>query len=235
MVCGGFTCSKNALAALNVLYILISFILIGVAAYGRVVAIVTSLTLVGSLITCGVVLFFISLIGLIGAVKHHQVMLFFYMIILFVLFLIQFALACACLAVNTEQKENIAKQGWMMASASTREDVQRNFNCCGYKSPPEKDLNVSDPLGFPFCKTSACCSGPEQSDAFCCTGKSSNSSSHDCPCDSCFVKLQNEIYSAFTMTGGVGLFFSFTEIIGVWLAMRYRNQKDPRANPSAFL
>lgn len=76
-----------------------------------------------------------------------------YMIILFVLFLIQFALACACLAVNTEQKENIAKQGWMMASPSTREDVQRNFNCCGYKSPPEKDINTTDPLGFPFCKT----------------------------------------------------------------------------------
>uniref|UniRef100_A0A8B9KE81 Uncharacterized protein n=1 Tax=Astyanax mexicanus TaxID=7994 RepID=A0A8B9KE81_ASTMX len=27
----------------------------------------------------------------------------------------------------------------------------------------------------------------------------------------------------------------FSEILGVWLAMRYRNQKDPRANPSAFL
>ncbi|CAI5788622.1 Hypothetical predicted protein [Podarcis lilfordi] len=35
--------------------------------------------------------------------------------------------------------------------------------------------------------------------------------------------------------GGIGLFFSFTEILGVWLTYRYRNQKDPRANPSAFL
>jgi uncharacterized protein YneF (UPF0154 family) len=25
------------------------------------------------------------------------------------------------------------------------------------------------------------------------------------------------------------------QILGVWLAVRYRNQKDPRANPSAFL
>lgn len=70
---------------------------------------------------------------------------------------------------------------------------------------------------------------------------------------------------ALKILGGVGLFFSFTEvtggrvprfggltfwggrhcsappsprllqILGVWLAMRYRNQKDPRANPSAFL
>uniref|UniRef100_A0ABI7W2V7 Tetraspanin 13 n=1 Tax=Felis catus TaxID=9685 RepID=A0ABI7W2V7_FELCA len=35
--------------------------------------------------------------------------------------------------------------------------------------------------------------------------------------------------------GGIGLFFSFTEILGVWLTYRYRNQKDPRANPSSFL
>ena len=47
------------------------------AAYGRAVAIVTSLALVGSLIACGVFLLIISLIGLVGAAKHHQVLLFF--------------------------------------------------------------------------------------------------------------------------------------------------------------
>lgn len=30
-------------------------------------------------------------------------------------------------------------------------------------------------------------------------------------------------------------YFALLQIIGVWLALRYRNQKDPRANPSAFL
>lgn len=39
--------------------------------------------------------------------------------------------------------------------------------------------------------------------------------------------------------GVVVVFFKddilFFQILGVWLAMRYRNQKDPRANPSAFL
>lgn len=25
------------------------------------------------------------------------------------------------------------------------------------------------------------------------------------------------------------------QFVGVWLTVRYRNQKDPRANPSAFL
>ncbi|XP_025084522.1 tetraspanin-13-like isoform X2 [Pomacea canaliculata] len=230
MVCGGFNCSKNALIVLNVLYILVSFILIGVAAYGRVAAMVTSLTLVGSLIACGVFLFIISLIGLIGAAKHHQVLLFFYMIILFLLFLLQFSLACACLAVNQDQKDALAEQGWRMASNDTRHDVQRQFDCCGFKDP---DLDFLEPLGHPVCVTvAACCD--KNSDAFCCSGII-NGSQPPCPCQPCLLKMREVIYNAFSVTGGVGLFFSLTEIIGVWLAMRYRNQKDPLANPSAFL
>ena len=32
-----------------------------------------------------------------------------------------------------------------------------------------------------------------------------------------------------------GINWNFFQFIGVWLAARFRNQKDPRANPSAFL
>ncbi|XP_060079062.1 tetraspanin-13-like isoform X1 [Ylistrum balloti] len=233
MVCGGFQCSKNALAALNVLYIFVSFILIGVAAYGRVVAIVTNLTLVGGIIACGVFLFIISLIGLIGAIKHHQVLLFFYMIILFLLFLLQFSLACACLAINEKQQEQFAENGWRLASNQTKDSVQFKFDCCGFA-----DWNKpgDDPSGHPPCGGIKCCSGGNAGP--CCT-KTFNITAADlqasCPCQTCLNALQNEIHSAFKITGGVGLFFSFTEIIGVWLALRYRNQKDPKANPSAFL
>ena len=55
----------------------VSIILVAIAAYCRVAAIVVSLSLVGAVIACGVFLFFIALIGLIGACKHHQVLLFF--------------------------------------------------------------------------------------------------------------------------------------------------------------
>ena len=39
------------------------------------------------------------------------------------------------------------------------------------------------------------------------------------------------------LTVSPGLIFASlpSQILGVWLAVRYRNQKDPRANPSAFL
>jgi len=36
-------------------------------------------------------------------------------------------------------------------------------------------------------------------------------------------------------SGGVSLFFSFTEMFGVWLAIRYRNQRNPAGpDPRAF-
>lgn len=71
------------------------------------------------------------------------------MIILFVLFLLQFALACACLAVNAEQKDSLARQGWQMSEPMTKDDVQHQFNCCGFE---EQNLNVSYPLGHPACQ-----------------------------------------------------------------------------------
>ena len=56
---------------------LIAFILIGVAAYGKAVDIVVTLHVLGGVITCGVFLILVSIVGLVGALKHHQVLLFF--------------------------------------------------------------------------------------------------------------------------------------------------------------
>uniref|UniRef100_A0A1B0BQK6 Tetraspanin n=1 Tax=Glossina palpalis gambiensis TaxID=67801 RepID=A0A1B0BQK6_9MUSC len=76
-MCGGFTCSKNALIALNILYVMVGFLLIGVGVYARAASIVPNLPIVGGILACGIILILISILGLAGAVKHHQVMLFF--------------------------------------------------------------------------------------------------------------------------------------------------------------
>lgn len=55
----------------------VAFILIGVAVYGKASALVTNLPIIGGILACGVILILISILGLIGAVKHHQVLLFF--------------------------------------------------------------------------------------------------------------------------------------------------------------
>ncbi|XP_041036317.1 tetraspanin-31 isoform X2 [Carcharodon carcharias] len=175
MVCGGFTCSKNALIALNVVYILVGLLLIGVAAWGKSYGIVSSINVIGGVIAVGVFLLLIAVVGLIGAVSHHQVMLFFYMVILFLVFVIQFGVSCSCLALNRSQQEHLLKLTWNRMSNTTRQDLEQQLNCCGFMNDTE---NIATYMtDYSLCKM----------------------------------------------------------ILGVWLAMRFRNQKDPRANPSAFL
>lgn len=56
---------------------MVSLLMIGIAAWGKWFGLVSSFQVVGGLIGVGVFLFFVALVGLIGAMKHHQVLLFF--------------------------------------------------------------------------------------------------------------------------------------------------------------
>lgn len=51
----------------------VAFLLIGVAAYGETASIIKSLPVVGGIVACGVLLFLVAGLGLVGAAKHHQV------------------------------------------------------------------------------------------------------------------------------------------------------------------
>lgn len=203
MCCGGYTCSKHLLCAINILYMMVGLLMIGIAAWGKWFGLVSSFQVVGGVIGVGVFLFFVALVGLMGAMKHHQVLLFFYMIILFMVFIVQFAVSSACLAINREQQEELLEVSWKN-SPNTQKDVEKNLNCCGFK---KVDYN----------STCAAACFPNHS------------------CVPCANKIQAHAGEALQFVGGIGLFFSFTEIVGVWLTHRFRNQKDPRANPSAFL
>ncbi|KAM8967458.1 tetraspanin-13 [Pelodytes ibericus] len=203
MVCGGFTCSKNSLCVLNLLYVMVSLLLIGIAAWGIGFGLISSLQVVGVAVAVGILLFLIALVGLIGAIKHHQVLLFFYMIILFIIFVVQFSVSCASLALNKQQQNELLEAGWNH-TAMAQSDIEKNLNCCGFNHYD----NIST------------CLAP------CAV-------SHECP--TCASIIERHAEEVLRIVGGIGFFFSFTEILGVWLTYRYRNQKDPRANPSAFL
>ncbi|XP_071941458.1 tetraspanin-31-like isoform X2 [Antedon mediterranea] len=214
MGCGDFHCSRNALIALNTLYILVSIILISVAATAKYAAVVTSTSVIGGIIACGVFLLIVALIGLVGAVKHHQVLLFFYMVILVLLFLIEMFVSIACLVYSESKREDVITYGWEhQASNITKNEVQIQYNCCS--------LNGTNSPSDPSCSEVERCKNLTESE---CATKYP-----------CLEQLDDLMHKALRSVGGVGLFFSFTELVGVWLAIRYRNQKDPRANPSAFL
>ncbi|XP_020019059.1 tetraspanin-31 isoform X2 [Castor canadensis] len=196
MVCGGFACSKNALCALNVVYMLVGLLLIGVAAWGKGLGLVSSIHIIGGVIAVGVFLLLIAVAGL-------------YMIILGLVFIFQFGISCSCLAINRSKQTDVINASWWVMSNNTRHELERSFDCCGLFNLTT--LHQDDTSCNAICKS-----------------KSSI-------CQLCGEKFLKHSDEALKILGGVGLFFSFTEILGVWLAMRFRNQKDPRANPSAFL
>ncbi|CAL8366896.1 unnamed protein product [Lota lota] len=211
MVCGGFTCSKNALCSLNVVYMLVGLLLIGVAAWGKGFGLVSSIHIIGGVIAVGVFLLLIAIVGLIGAIHHHQVMLFFYMVILFIVFLFQFGVSCSCLAMNRGQQETLLNSAWGMLRNNTKVELENKLNCCGLLNTNATRTQFE--LDFLTC----------------------NATCKQTTCSQCGDMMLHHASEVLKILGGVGLFFSFTEILGVWLAVRYRNQKDPRANPSAFL
>ncbi|KAM5288212.1 tetraspanin-31 isoform 2-T2 [Ctenodactylus gundi] len=115
----------------------------------------------------------------------------------------------ALCALNVVYMTDVINASWWVMSNNTRHELERSFDCCGL-------FNLTTLY---------------QDDTSCnamCKNRSST-------CQMCGEKFLKHSDEALKILGGVGLFFSFTEILGVWLAMRFRNQKDPRANPSAFL
>uniref|UniRef100_H3AJS2 Tetraspanin 31 n=1 Tax=Latimeria chalumnae TaxID=7897 RepID=H3AJS2_LATCH len=211
MVCGGFTCSKNALCALNVVYMLVGLLLIGVAAWGKGFGIVSSIHIIGGVIAVGVFLLLIAVVGLIGAVNHHQVMLFFVSFHLGKLTVVQYNVQFSLLPPPLPKKEQLLNSTWGIMNG-TRKELEQKLDCCGLINSTQNALEFKK--DYNNCKA-AC--------------KKNNT------CETCGEKMLRHAGEALKILGGVGLFFSFTEILGVWLAVRYRNQKDPRANPSAFL
>jgi len=220
-MCGSFTCSKNTLVGLNVMYILVSLLMIGVAVHSKVTGIVTSLPIIGGITASGVFLLFISVIGLIGAMKHHQVMLFIYMVVLFFIFIIQFSCSCAALSVSPFDQKKIIKTAWDTAIKTPyTEDLivsaERQFDCCGvgindnytiYTHPTKADHDWSQNRTHPVFTEGRCVKNDDQSEG---------------GCPSCFFTISEKVQAGFNAAGGLGLFFSFPEIIGVICTHKYR-------------
>jgi len=232
-MCGSFTCSKNTLVGLNVIYILVSFLMIGVAVHGKVSGIVTSLPIVGGITACGIFLLMISVIGLIGAVRHHQVLLFFYMVVLFLIFLIQFSVSCAALAINKDDENMIIEAAWKKSPDSLKIQAEQSFDCCGLGldtskapgaqvtlEPSQDDMKFSiEKHVFDNFPTAKCYHAPPIP----------TNGTIPVPegCQTCYSLISDKVNSGFNGAGGLGLFFSFSELVGGLVAYRYRNMLDP--------
>jgi tetraspanin-13/31 len=177
---------------------IVSFILIGAAVKEKVSGVVTSAPIIGGITACGIFLLGVSILGLFGAMKHHQVWLFAYMVILFLIFIIQFSVSCAALGVSEETEKQIVIDGWTSVQKydnSTIKLAETTFNCCGLRD---------NSTGFE-CQELNCWPN----------------------CQPCMEAIEDKVNSAFRYVGGLGLFFSLTELIGGVVACRYRNLVAP--------
>jgi len=215
---GGFACSRNSLIGLNIFYFFVGVLLIILGSHWSSPIYIANLPIIGGVVASGVFLSLISVAGLVGAVKHHQVLLFFYMVILLIVFLIQFSVACACLAVSESTENSLIELGWKHANPELKELAQENFQCCGY-TDVALPVNDTTGMGHPSCFNIVACKTPtcvKEDD--CCSPKNAT-----CECGTCAEPLMEKAAKAFSTTGGVSLFFSFTEIAGAILAGHYRN------------
>ncbi|KAI3361311.1 hypothetical protein L3Q82_013491, partial [Scortum barcoo] len=110
---------------------LVSLLLIGVGAWGKWFDLVSSIRVVAGVIGVGIFLFLVAFVGLCGALKHNQVLLFFYMVILFIVFVVQFSVSCACLSLRKDQQDHLLEVGWNKSEATQR-DVEKTLDCCGF-------------------------------------------------------------------------------------------------------
>merc|ERR1712061_984503 len=91
-------------------------------------------------IACGVFLLFIAIVGLYGVLKHHQVSLFFYMVVLFAIFVLQFSVACASLAASVEAELEIIEKIFITTDNETTtvtdhgRKIETLLNCCGWET-----------------------------------------------------------------------------------------------------
>ena len=74
------------------------------------------------------------------------------MIILFLLFLVQFSVACACLALSDAQQQTLYDAGWKAAKdpSTLRAQTQSYFGCCGHNKSHQ--VAKDDVFGHPSCR-----------------------------------------------------------------------------------
>lgn len=130
------------------------------------------------------------------------------MTLLFLLFVVQFAVATSCLTVDSEEQQELAEHGWRTVTPEIRNRVQNDFLCCGFngtfidegsQQPPKIYVDkgiFDDPLSCEEVNKKCCANAVEP-----CNG-----------CKPCIHILEDKIDYGFKLCGGLGIFFSFTEV-----------------------
>ena len=192
---------RRLLLIINVFYILLALTFLFFAIFTRFNSLIIDLHLLVGLIILSVYLIFLSAFGIFAVIKHHQVFLFFYVILLSILFLFQFILACTYLTIRGEKKYDLLKSNYQKSTNS----IQSKYNCCGFD-------NATSFIRNQTCQNLPCCQTANQ----CCENL-----------PMCYTLLTNELDKNFKIIGSIALIFTLTQIVAVYMTLRFRNIRNP--------
>ena len=192
---------RRLLIILNVFYMILASTFLFFAIFTRLHSSIIDLHLFVGLIILSIYLIFLSIFGIIAVIKHHQVLLFFYIILLCILFLFQFILACTYLTIRSEKKYDLLKQNYEQST----DHIQFKYDCCGFDNLT--NFNRSD-----ICQDLPCCHSSSQ----CCETLSV-----------CYPLLVHELDKNLKIIGSIMLVFTLTQIIAVYMTLKFRNTRNP--------
>lgn len=205
-----FSCLRKFLVAFNFLLMIFGLLISTLPVYFFVNKILKSWPINGGIIAMGVMLVVISLFGCYGSRRQHQIILFFYMVILGLICLLTFAFSLAALSLSKSQERTVLLRGWKSASNATRGDIQTYGNCCGFDSSDNTSTDHPSCIKLPCYKTNSCAP--------------------------CYKKLESDWFTSFRKAiGGVALFVSILMAVGIYLTYRYRHFKNPTSDPNEYL
>ena len=232
MVCtANFT--KRCLLGINFAYIIAAIILIGVASYAKHANIANTVPIVGGIIACGVFLLFVAVLGLIATLRQSQALMFYYIIILSIIFILQFFISIACLGVKHEKESDLVLNAWNVIDSYNNpgeiHSIEKQFGCCGINTEGHRrqstNYNSTDPTNVTcigeWCHEINFCI---QNVTGCSEAKDKTVTPLDFGCPTCDQELDKILDKAFNSTGGLGLFFSFCELFAILTAFVYRKQ-----------
>lgn len=201
--------AKQVLFGLNAFYIACGIVIIAVAAVAKGGSYVSNLTVLGAVIATGVFMLLIGGFGIFGAWKELRGFLIIYMVLLGVLFIVQFSISIAALAVGNNQYDSMATSGWCSLADSDKGDLQRDFTCYGFNNETITAANACM-KGGSSCSTA--CIPPTGVN---CSNIPAGSMTATVYCQPCYSSLSQSIYLNIRRGAGICLAFSFTELLGL--------------------
>jgi len=233
--CNAHKMCKKILMVVTVKCMLISILMIYVAILMKLnnlaIALIDSYFFVKNLFSLtffpimnGIFLFCISIMGLVGAIKHHRLMLLIYSVVLFFIFVFQLAWSWTAMSFPFDEMPTMIKTAWDAAKKNNPEvlvKIQRSVNCFGvgvydnftiydhwrksvYYHPTVEDYEW-------YQNRTVTVSVFMEEDSY-----------------TCFFVLYNDFEKVLVRLGGLGFISSFFDVMGVFIAcVLYRSLKDP--------